>query len=92
MTARLGPFFGAVHLHDWWIDALTDRSYHCLVGNVRILTEDDLGFKVRTVGNANYVVEVRGKQSVVTFPGCKVHGFQAFESPPTSAPNVYVVP
>lgn len=67
-------FYGAVTLIDWWYDPFADRGYRTVVGQVTILTEADLGFHLRTSGNANYLFQIEGVTGQrVFFPGCKVH-------------------
>ena len=69
-------FEGAINLVDWWNDPFTDQPHRSVVGHVSILGEADIGFKLRTVGNANYLVRVEGPTGEkVDFPGCKVFGF-----------------
>ena len=91
-------FYGAVKLLDWWTDPLNDRSYRTLVGQIRVLTETDLGFHLRTSGNANYLIDVAGPSGEhVYFPGCKVHAVTRLpkdydELTPRRPDNVYIVP
>jgi hypothetical protein len=91
-------FYGAVNLLDWWQDPYTDKSYRTIVGHVRVLTETDLGFHLRTSGNANYLFDVEGASGEhVYFPGCKVMGFMRTSKTRLAAverrpDNVYIVP
>lgn len=79
MSIAALEFDGAINLTDWWQDTEEHGSFNVIVGHVKVLTEDDLGFKLRTSGNANYLVTVTGPTGMkISFPGCKVYGFEEF--------------
>ena len=63
-------FYGAVNLLDWLETPTWTCSIPHIVGHVRVLTETDLGFHLRTSGNANYLIDVEGPTGEhVYFPG-----------------------
>jgi hypothetical protein len=95
MTLSLA-FYGAAQLTDWYFDPVRCQSYKVVIGDVQILTEKEIGFHLRTSGNANYAVRVQGPSGqAVVLPGCKVYSVTALPTKRSrdNAPvNVYVVP